>query len=557
MSTSALTIDQFGYFSRQGQRFVPVGVNYWPGSAGVEMWVRWPEAEMQHDLDVIRSLGLNCIRFFLRWQDFEPRPGEYAETMFERLTQFLDWCREREIYAQPSLFVGWMSGGTFWPEWRRGRNLFADPEMITRSMDFARKAAEIIAPYHEYLLGIDQGNEIDCLADCRTASPAEVAAWCEGVNRAIRSVYPEALIVSGNDQGQFVGDSGWRLGGQPGLSYYSMHGYPVPPWHKVAFDGMTDPLCATLLPFYTQVTRAFGPVLLQEFGTIVTFGVEQSDQYLRAMLPAAWAAGANGFLWWCLRDIRARIHPYVKDNFEATLGLVDDQDRVKPGMEYYVEFARSLATRPAPAPAADAVGLYFPRHFYQRDEQENPGNTPDTLSSWMVMANFMLRQLGRPVRIVRGDQPLDSDLRQIVVPGAMLDILEVEALEDWANKGGQLVWHGPDPMSWAATYRRFLGARPVDYRATRPAQVDAFGDRWTLGQYARGIRMEVVPEGAEVVARDGDDLPAVLVHRVGEGAVAYSIGVPEAAMLPDAADADARARWTRWYAGMLDLVATP
>ena len=75
--TQGLTLNTDGYFSLDGKRFVPVGVNYWPGSCGVEMWRRWPEAEIQHDLEVLRSLGLNSIRFFLRWQDFEPDPGEY------------------------------------------------------------------------------------------------------------------------------------------------------------------------------------------------------------------------------------------------------------------------------------------------------------------------------------------------------------------------------------------------------------------------------------------------------------------------------------------------
>jgi endo-1,4-beta-mannosidase len=296
VSTSALSIDSRGYFQRNGQRFVPVGVNYWPGSTGVEMWAQWPEAEMQHDLDVIRALGLNCIRFFLRWQDFEPQPGRYDTRMFARLAQFLAWCREREIYAQPSLFVGWMSGGTFWPSWKNGRNLFADAEMIARSTAFAREAARIIAPFHEGLLGIDQGNEIDCLADSRAARPAEVISWCGAINDAVRSVYPQALMVSGTDQAPVVSDSGWRLGQQPGVSYYSMHAYPAPPWHNVAFDGMTDPLCATLLPYYVRVARTFGPVLAQEFGTIVTFGVEQGERYLRAMLPACWEAGQRLFV---------------------------------------------------------------------------------------------------------------------------------------------------------------------------------------------------------------------------------------------------------------------
>jgi hypothetical protein len=53
-----LIIDPSGYFARaeSGERFTPIGVNYWPGSCGVELWQRWPEAEIQHDLDVLVSL---------------------------------------------------------------------------------------------------------------------------------------------------------------------------------------------------------------------------------------------------------------------------------------------------------------------------------------------------------------------------------------------------------------------------------------------------------------------------------------------------------------------
>src|SRR5438094_6159990 len=106
--SSGLTLDADVYFSRDGARLVPMGVNYWPGSCGVEMWRAWPHAEIQHDLDVVIQLRLNSVRFFLRWQDFEPEAGQYAEVMFQRLEQFLGWCLERNLLAQPSLFVGWM-----------------------------------------------------------------------------------------------------------------------------------------------------------------------------------------------------------------------------------------------------------------------------------------------------------------------------------------------------------------------------------------------------------------------------------------------------------------
>jgi hypothetical protein len=117
-----------------------MGVNYWPGSCGVELWQHQPEAEVQHDLDVLVSVGLNSVRFFLRRQDFEAQPGQYDPVMYERPAHMLTWCAERGLYAQPSPFVGRMSGGILGPDWEAGRNLFADPAMVERSTAFARQA---------------------------------------------------------------------------------------------------------------------------------------------------------------------------------------------------------------------------------------------------------------------------------------------------------------------------------------------------------------------------------------------------------------------------------
>jgi len=101
-----------------GVAFIPVGANYWPGSCGVEMWQAWPEDEIVADLDLMVSLGFNTVRFFVRWPDFEPRPGEYDSVMLSRLQRLLEACVERGLHPQPSLFVGWMSGGIFWPSWK-------------------------------------------------------------------------------------------------------------------------------------------------------------------------------------------------------------------------------------------------------------------------------------------------------------------------------------------------------------------------------------------------------------------------------------------------------
>jgi hypothetical protein len=548
---STITLDANGYFVRKGRRVTPVGVNYWPASCGVEMWQDWPAAEIQHDLDVVASMGLNCVRFFLRWQDFEPEAGRYDERMFSRLRQILTWCRERALLAHPSLFVGWMSGGVFWPGWKAGRNVFADSYMVERAAAFAHAAAAVIEPFHPHVLAIDQGNELCCLAESSAAPPQAVMEWCRQVNEAICAVYPEALIVSGNEQNQIDNDTGWRLGQQPGVDFYSMHGYPVPAWHSIAFDGMTDPLCQSLLPFYVQVARSFGPVLVQEFGTIVTFGAEQQDAYLRAVLPACWEAGCNGFLWWCLRDIKARVHPYLKNSFEGTLGLVGDDDHVKPGLGYFIEFARSLQQRPAPDRTAD-IGLYWPKHYYLRDNQHNPGNNPRSLARRLIMANYILRQLGHHTRIVRGDLALDSSLNTMLIPGALLGGDETAALDAWVRSGRRLIWHGPDPFNWGADCIRLLGARPVDYRSTQAQQIAYAGEVWTLGGYPRNMRVELAPTTAQVLARTEDGLPSVLVNRVGDGTVVYALPLLEDAMADVSCDHTSRSRWLTWYRRMLE-----
>lgn len=552
------TLGGDGYFRKDGERFVPVGANYWPGSCGVEVWRDWPAGEIRADLDLMGRLGLNTIRFFLRWQDFEPEPGVYCETAFARLREWLGWCRERGIAAHPSLFVGFMSGGLFWPAWRGERNVFADEQMCRRGFAFARKAAEVIAEFRDCVLAIDQGNELCCLPDTKTASPAAVSAWCRGVNDAVREVWPDAILISGNEQNQVVSDTGFRLGDQPGCDLYSMHGYPVPAWHPVSFDGMTDPLAQSLLPFYTSVARAFGPVMVQEFGTILTSGRTQQESYLKGMLEGCWQAGGNGFLWWCLRDVRLEGYPYHRHSFERSLGLVDRDGVLKPGLETFIDFCRTLSTRETPQAdeadeAADReVGVYFPRHPYHRDAPENPGNTPWENAARMIISNYLLQKIGKRTRVIRGDRlEIPSRLRTLVISGVMLDLAEIDAVARWVREGGRLIWHGVDSFMACDRLHDLLGAAAVDFRAPKRGTFHAFGKDWAIGQCPRRIRAEFEPRGARVIASDTQGVPMVLTHDVGQGRVVWTVPMIESAAVDVSADRDARDAWADWFRAVL------
>jgi hypothetical protein len=551
-ASEGLRIGPDGYFERGGRRCVPVGVNYWPGSCGVDLWTEWPEAEVRRDLDTVKALGLNCVRFFLRWQEFEPEAGRYDERSFTRLAQMLGWFRERDLLAQPSLFVGFMSGGTFWPAWKKDRNLFGDAGMVERSAAFARRAAAVIAPFHDSLAGIDYGNELDCAGESAPAGPTAVRRWCGAVSSAVRAEYPGALLVSGVSCGPLVWDAGWRYEDDLGTDFQVVHPYPVPYWQGLRFDGIRDPFAQAFLPYAVTAVRAFGPTMVQEFGTLITAAREPQDAYLRATLPAAWEAGANGFLWWCLRDIRSRARNYVKSCMEGTLGLVDDRDRVKPGLEYFLEFAKSLQDRPAPDRGVD-LALYWPRHYWPKDDPGATGNDPRVVHNRLLSAYHLLRLAGRRVCVVRGGQPVPSSVRTILIAGAHPDGDEQAALDAWVAAGGRLVWHGPRWHEWGNDAARLLGARPADFRVQKAVRVEAFGRTWSFEHWMtpENARLELVPAGATPVAFDAERFPMVWRHDRGRGRVIFALPVVEEAVLAKLTDPPARDQWKDWYTGIL------
>lgn len=558
MSTP-FTLAADGHFQRVGRRFTPVGVNYWPASCGVDMWAHWPGTEIRADIALVRGLGLNTVRFFLRWQDFEPVRGRYVARQWRRLEELLTWCREEGVVAHPTLFVGFMSGGVFWPPWKGTRNVFADDELRTRACAFAARAARVCRPFADVVLALDLGNELCCLAESSVAPPAAVAAWCGEVASAIRGEWPEVLLVAGNEQNQVINDTGWRLGAQPGMDFLSMHSYPVPAWHAVGFDGMRDAVGRSLLPFYTACARAFGPVMVQEFGTLLTADADRTREWLRAVLPACAAAGANGYLWWCLHDIATETHPYAKAPFERGLGLLDATGRVKPGLEAFLDFARGVADGVADAPpiripvrTAGQVGLYWPREYYPRENPRNPGNVPREASRAMAMAYVALNTLGASVRVVRGDQPLPAsgEVTRLVISGVNLTGPEWTELGQWVEAGGRLLVVGVDAFAAGPALHRLLGATVIDFRAPRAVSRGAAA-RWSAACFPRDVRAELALHEAEALVRTAEGDALVLRRRLGRGVVVATTPAYDTEAAERGIDAAARsthaARWRQLW----------
>ncbi|MBI4025877.1 MAG: cellulase family glycosylhydrolase [Verrucomicrobia bacterium] len=513
-------MDAQGYFLRNGQRFWPVGCNYTSASCGARIWQTWPEAEIRADLAGMKRFGFNTLRFFILWEDFEPEPGRYDPRVERRLQQFCQWCGECGICPHPSLFVGWMSGGIFWPPWKGRRNLFENAEVIERSLAFAQRCCVLLKGC-DNLLAIDVGNEMSCLPDAHEAHPDAVRDWCIELLRRVKTEIPGVLVVPGNEQMMIFKDQGFRLTDPVGWDFYSAHGYPVPSWNECWMPGLRSPETQRRLPFYVKFLRAFGPVMLQEFGTIATFGAEEQRAYLKGMLERAWRAGANGFLLWCWKDIHASGHPYDKGGIERTLGLVDETGGVKPGLEPFIEFARELTSGVRAAPVVNPAGtvhLLLPQEWYVRDNQRNPGNEPAGQCEQYAGADSILDELGCQAVIVR---KLDRNHRApAIIPGAALRDDEIAALIPEVKNGQKLLWWAPNFYCWGPACRELAGAEIVDFFPDHVARFCWRDREWSLPGFPGRTMPVVRPVGsAAVEIQDRDGRPLLLRHKLGKGEI--------------------------------------
>ena len=63
-----------------------------PSGDACDSFNRWPI-----DLDIVRSLGLNCYRFSLEWARIEPEPGRFSIAMLDHYRAMIDGCRARGL----------------------------------------------------------------------------------------------------------------------------------------------------------------------------------------------------------------------------------------------------------------------------------------------------------------------------------------------------------------------------------------------------------------------------------------------------------------------------
>eukprot|EP00026_Physarum_polycephalum_P005686 Phypoly_transcript_05721.p1 GENE.Phypoly_transcript_05721~~Phypoly_transcript_05721.p1 ORF type:complete len:585 (+),score=70.87 Phypoly_transcript_05721:22-1755(+) len=533
-SNYTFSLSEDGYFLQNEKRFIAVGVNYWPGSSGVQMWNFWPANEIQHDLDVIKTLGFNTIRFFLLWDQFEPTNGEYNNTAFELLDTFLGWTEERGLVAHLSPFVGWMSGGYFWPTWKGHRDLFSDPVMINASVAYATKVASVAANHAAAILALEYGNELDVTSDVANATTPQIVAWCQAITEAYKNTFKVAgvgvpLVVAGTDRN--MAHEGFPLG-QIDVDFTSVHEYPVPGWQPIQdWTNVSDPLSQHLMAGYAAIAKAYTPTMIQEFGIIDLVDDQDSLTYLQNTLPLAWNQGVNGFLWWCLRDITYNGYPYNTNPIEHHLGLVYANDTIKPGYKFYVDFANQISKGviPIPSPPSqNAIGIYWPTMYYSKSTVNNPGNDAADSSRRALILFHLLTLLKEEIVVVREDQLSTTNIKTIIIPCYAQAPADLQTISTFASKGGNIIWSGvaKNYFSEASTFGNFVGASPSGTTTSNTSVITINNQTYTLTTFKDSPRVTYYETTAKVISND-ENSPAIFLNKYGSGIVITSIASVE------------------------------
>jgi endo-1,4-beta-mannosidase len=348
-------------------------------------WSSFDPGEVEVDFARIAAGGLDSVRVFLSWEDFQPAPGRVDRELLARLLVVADLAAGLGLALIPTLFTGHMSGVNWIPPWalggsdgdprfrvvsggrvvRRGlRNWYSDQAVEDAQVLVAMEAAAALAG-HEAVWAWDLGNEN---SNCVIPPNRPAArAWLARLSSAIRTGDDRALVTIGLHMEDLEED---RLLGPREASeacdLLSMHGYPI---YARWAHGSTD---AELPPFLARVTRWLGDgrdVLFSEFGLPTYRRDDPHEQragatplveeeaaaaYTAAALEGLRRAGCLGAFLWCYSDYDPALWqqpPFDLAPHERTFGLWRNDGSPKPVVAAIAAFVGAERCNPGYADA--------------------------------------------------------------------------------------------------------------------------------------------------------------------------------------------------------------
>lgn len=124
-----------------GARFIPMGINYFrPGTGWApQVWKQFDAAATRKDFELMKSMGVNCVRVFLTYGSFLQEPGGLSPEGLAKLDQFLELAENAGLYVHPT-------GPDHWeglPAWARTDRMVDEQVLAALEVFWKQLAAHL------------------------------------------------------------------------------------------------------------------------------------------------------------------------------------------------------------------------------------------------------------------------------------------------------------------------------------------------------------------------------------------------------------------------------
>ncbi len=526
----------------QNGKFV-LGCNYWASHAGTNMWTNWRPDVIDKDLKQISDAGLQVIRVFPIWPDFQPihqfygAKGSLQEIRFkdgplpgtgpgkdgvsveqlEHFSEFADMAEKHNIKLVVGMVTGWMSGQLFIPPALEGRNILSDPVSIMWQVKFVRNMVHEFKN-HPAIAAWDLGNECNVMESVDNSEAAYV--WTASIVNAIKAEDPTRPVVSGMHGLSCESSANWRIQDQAELTdLLTTHPYPF--WSAHTNQDPSNTIrtimhSAAETRLYSDVGNK--PCMVEEIGIMGPMEANEQTKtaFLRSVLFNNWANNCHGVLWWCAYDQNEfDFTPYEWYAVERELGLFETDRSPKPVVAEFQKFRKFLDGLPfdsLPQSKKEAVCILT-------DGQDQWGAAYSTY--------ILAKQAGFDVEFQHGKQPL-KDAPLYIMPS--VKGLTLINRKDWLNilekvNEGATLYVSFD-LGFLSPFVEPAGIDIVTSQ-NRTKAASFISSDGSIKPFSMGAarKLTITPSTAIVLAHEEDGNPIFTVNSYGKGKI-YFLGFP-------------------------------
>lgn len=387
---------------------VRFGVNYTPRQGWFHSWLDLDLDAVGEDLAAVASLGVDHIRIFPLWPLLQPNRTLIRPRALDDVRAVVDIAAGLGLDVVVDALQGHLSSFDFIPSWLttwHRRNMFTDHEVVAATAALVRALAGHLADAPN-LLGLSLGNEVNQFSASNHPDPdpltvAQAETWTRTLLEAAREGAPQGMhTVAQYDAAWFMDDHAFT----PDHSATFGDATVVHSW---IFDGTGQRYGARSFEvahrteYYLELARAFSPaperpLWLQEVGAPRSI-LEEADVpwFVRSTIQnSLQCPELFGITWWCSHDVSRSLADFPP--LEHTLGLFDEDGRLKSSGAAFRDAISAAREAPAPAPRGRAIELAVGPDPLLRRSAAAPGGS--VFEEWMEAARTEERPALRVVR---------------------------------------------------------------------------------------------------------------------------------------------------------------